>query len=238
MNMLIPQPYKPNYNNNIQNVPVFNEAPVELASENPIQGLSDILSHNKGVMIGDNHGDNRIINFMQENISNFRQQGISKLFIEMIASEDQNKIDELLEKGDKSALINYFNDNGWGKSENWTENLSNFILEAYNQGISIKGIDTNETNDIDLTHRLSVSNPHWASIVRSNTQDMNDSERFIVFGGAGHSADFSANQGVDKLLGIPSVDFVDVNLDSSSPQPFRILPSENPRESDFEIRMP
>lgn len=131
--------------------------------------------------------------------------GVNKFFMEMIPAEKQSMIDRFFAIGDNSDEVLDYLTKHWGnKSDGIAEKYFNIIKTAKENGIKVYGID--EPNSVYLSssfsNRLERSNPYWKDVIVRNT---NPNDKYIIYGGAGHAANYPANKGVDYMLGIPSV---------------------------------
>jgi len=176
--------------------------PTQIQKLSAVKAILIELSCNKGVFLGDSHGDVEIPKFVSSNLPLMKQAGVQTLFFEMVKSAENPRFQELLKKGDKDALEKYFDNAGWNKGPGSTEAYSELVLSAQKTGIKVVGIDIDVR---DFSRRLEISNLHWKDVIDQSLKT--EAGKFIVFGGLGHSANYPANKGVDYLLSIPSFDF-------------------------------
>ncbi|OGT35873.1 MAG: hypothetical protein A3F11_00405 [Gammaproteobacteria bacterium RIFCSPHIGHO2_12_FULL_37_14] len=64
------------------------------------------LKENKGIMIGDAHGEHNIVWFLIDNMESFKMSGAKHLYLEMVASDHQEAIDQFCQTGEKNYLLN------------------------------------------------------------------------------------------------------------------------------------
>lgn len=166
---------------------------------------------NPGVFLGDLHGMNAVQHSLQKDIlPALARNGVKILFLEMVKAEDQKFLEQFQRDGDKLKLRKYFVDSGWDKGNDpedknsaWVDQLVATCAKARDLGITLVGIDIKNSG---LT-RLETSNPAWRDVIMQTLANHPKGTRYAVFGGVGHSANYPFNQGVDRLLNIPSVDF-------------------------------
>lgn len=152
--------------------------------------------------------------------------------MEMIPAEKQPMIDRYYEKGDNEKEIVDYLEQGWSQREGSAQQYFNIIKSAKENGIKVYGIDEPAEVDLksDRADRLTRSNPEWASVITKNTKA---GDKYIIFGGYGHSANYLYNKGVDQLLGdIPSVDF-----DTSDSGKTEIIGGDG-KANDFQVLLP
>lgn len=214
---------------------VCNKVPTD---GNPTTLIIDQLNSKKdingarGVFLGDSHGDCNIQEFLAKEMPEFKKAGVNKFYMEMIPADMQSMIDRYYEKGDnEKEIVNYLKQ-GWEKVDGSAQKYFNIIKAAKDNGIKVYGID--EPLKIAMTetqlNRTDRTNPQWAKIVTNNTKP---DDKYIMFGGLAHSANYSANKGVDQLLGdIPSLDF-----GTSENNKEEILVGDG-KANDFQILLP
>lgn len=190
---------------------------------------SALLENNRGMMFGDVHGDVSIPRYLAGQMPSLKQQGVEVLFIEMFQSKDQAVLDQFMQDGDKAKLAAYLEENNWNKGPGWIDAVVDMADSARRAGIKLVGLDIENTGGT----RLETSNPHWASVVNQTMEGEPDSSKYVIYGGRGHSADYSMNRGVDTMLGIPSVDFNNPVIDSVDLAPGQIIRNPDANSSDF-----
>jgi hypothetical protein len=166
--------------------------------------------------------------------------GTRLLFLEMVKAADQEILNRFQKDGDCHKLRQYFVNNGWDKTTDapnektaWVDQLVETCAMARRLGIKLIGIDIGHTGD----SRLETANPAWRDTILSTLAHHPKGTRYAVFGGRGHSANYPFNQGVNRLLGIPSVDFYDNQPATTNGAKSR-FDSGDGRESDFIYRLP
>lgn len=215
----------------------------DLTNNNPTDLIIQQLNSKKdvnganGVFLGDSHGDYNIVEFLTEKMPEFKKAGINKFYMEMIEADSQVMIDRYYEKGDnENEIVEHFKNNGWEKTKGTAQNYFNLIKAAKENGIKVYGID--ESNESFMKgglsgsgpDRLTRSNPLWTSVIKEHTTP---GDKYIVYGGLGHSANYPFNKGVDQMLGdIPSLDF-----DTSKNNKEEIQVGDG-KANDFEILLP
>jgi uncharacterized iron-regulated protein len=214
-------------------LPHDNEGRIKLE---PISVMQSALSINKGVFLGDQHGECSIPAYLTANMDSLKKAGVGTFFIEMFDAKDQAVLDAFATSGDKSLLKQHLTQSNWGdKGPGWTDEIANVIEAANKCGIKVVGIDVPHSGD----SRLETSNPAWAETVNRVMEGKEG--KYIIFGGAAHSANYSANKGVDQLLGIPALDFVDsqdkyLNQEDFGKSPGAYLSDQ--KKSDIKLILP
>ncbi|MFC1637603.1 ChaN family lipoprotein [Candidatus Margulisiibacteriota bacterium] len=185
--------------------------------------LSKLLQTNPGVFIGDSHTEFNCAEFVAARMGDFKKEGVTLFFMEMFGSDAQPMLDRYFKKGDNGTeLVQYLKDRGWNKRPGMAQKYFEAVQAARENGIQVIGIDNDAAGD----RRLEESNPHWTEVINKHTSKKKT--KYVVFGGHGHSANYSANKGVDYRLGIPSVDLV-----TGDPQ----IKIGDGKKNDFEIAL-
>lgn len=171
----------------------------------PAELINKILHKNPGIFLCDLHGHHNIPEFIAKSMPKLKQSGVNKIFMEMIPAEKQSMLDQFFDNGNNSdEVLDYFTEHWGNKSEGIAKKYFNIIKTAKENGIKVYGID--EPNVVyhsnTLSSRLERSNPYWKDVIVRNT---NPNDKYIVYGGAGHAANYPANKGVDYMLGIPTI---------------------------------
>lgn len=176
--------------------------------------ISQLLSGKKkdkngatGVFIGDLHGYFNCPEFLTDNMSKFKKAGLNKIFMEMFRAEDKEILNRYYNnKASDDELIAYLKD-GWEKKPGTAKRYFEVVKAAKANGIRVYGIDEPKKDFFEkpIEQRLQRSNPFWKRQILKNSTPK---DKYIVFGGAGHSANYPRDKGVNVLLGnIPAVDF-------------------------------
>lgn len=222
-----PEEIKPKRTKVVPSVPSDN-GKVSISNDNL---LSALLNVNPGIFIGDSHADFNCSEFMASKMAFFKQQGVTLFFVEMFGADAQPMLDRYFEKGDNAEeLVSYLQERGWEKRPGMTRKYFEIVQAANQNGIRTVGID----NEASGNRRLENSNPHWMRVINDYTSNSNN--KFVVFGGYGHSANNPFHKGIDYYLGIPSID-----LETGTPQTllgdsrandFRIILEKSPNQPD------
>lgn len=214
---------------------VCNKTPTD---GNPTTLIIDQLNSKKdinganGIFLGDAHGCVNIQEFLVNQMPELKKAGVNNFYMEMFDADDQAMIDKYYEKGDnEQEIVNYLKV-GWEKTDGSAQRYFNIIKTAKENGIKVYGIDepTETYLGQSQSKRLERANPFWANVIKEHTET---SDKYIIYGGSGHSANYSMNKGVDQLLGdIPSIDF-----GTSSSSKNEIVVGDG-KDNDFEILLP
>lgn len=162
------------------------------------------LQKNAGVFIGDSHGNFAITEKLIASMADLKNAGVSVLFFEMVGSAHQDIIDRCKQSGSASELETHLKKR-WEKVDGMSRQYSKVVAAALAAGIEVRGIDTKHTGE----SRLESSNPHWVGVIKECMGDRSTEEKYLVFGGQGHAANYPFNKGVDFELGIPSLSLKD-----------------------------
>ncbi len=205
-----------------------------------------LLAKNPGLFFGDSHGTIDVIDTFKEILPTLKASGVQTLYVEMVPSADQSVLDRFQKDGDTKALKEFLIKAGWdiGQDGKWVDHLVTMLAEARNNGIKLYGIDEQGSGKLPQSSRTARANPHWAEVI-NNTQPKR-SGKYVIFGGAGHSANYPANKGVNVLLGIPSITpytkgdaYYDRSVHGDDASVLTkmpdgtVAPNPNPNESDF-----
>ena len=194
------------------------------------------LSSNRGLAIGDAHGDVAIPEWMEKHLKDFREAGVKTLYMEMFAAGDQRALDDFMSRkpGADAKLVSVL-ESHWEYSAGSGAAYFTLVKEARDAGIRVVGIDVavakgaSQGNDAKAPSadddRLKV-NPKWQATIEADAA-ARPGEKFLVYAGGDHTArtEFentykatgadgitSTNtetipKGIDALLAIPSIDF-------------------------------
>ena len=196
-----------------------------------LNSKKDVNSAN-GVFLGDRHQQFNISEYIASAMPDFKKAGVNKFYMEMIPEEMQPVIDRYYEKGDNEEEIIKSLKKGWDYGEGASQKYFNIIKAAKENGIKLYGIDEPRGYK-PLPHehsRLERSNPKWARVINNNTKP---GDKYIIFGGGGHAANYPENKGIDQLLGdIPSITF-----NTSNNNKEEIIVGDH-KGSDFNVFLP
>lgn len=204
----------------------------EIPNLAPEDLITTLLKHNPGVFLGDSHGSFNIPEFLIANMNKFSKADVKVIFLEMIKTDADGKkaLERLRNTGDVKAFGEYLEKKRWGKENGWTEKIGAMVKKAYDEGIDVVGIDIEHTGH----SRLETSNPHWKGVIVDyvSRKEFPKQGKYLVFGGAGHSAEYPLNKGIDYMLGILSADFRSAK--AGTPH----VRVGNRKDNDFEIVLP
>jgi hypothetical protein len=235
--------------------------PLPLNADGTVKGgkeklVSALLEKNDGILWADSHGDTDVVDALSDLLPTLKTSGVQSLYIEMVASADQQVLDKFQKDGDTKALKEHLVKTGWDHAGDGKEvdHLVKMLANARKTGIKIHGIDESGSGDLPLSERLERANPHWAQVIRENLSTHPGLGKYVVFGGAAHSGNYPSNKGVNALLGIPSITpytTADQNYYMSKYNPSRpsineinvmkmpegaVAPNPNQNASDFVFR--
>lgn len=172
------------------------------ATDNPLTLVKRLLRSNKGVAIGDCHGEMAITEFLAAHMKDFKEAGVTTFFIEMIPSRHRAAVKHFNKTGevDKEFPVEpYLNEpvysrwemacvdyalNQWnGNRPGMKEQYLKVLHAAHEAGIEVVGIDGHEGAG---QQRLEMSNPHWAAVIQQRVDGMRPEEKYLAFGGHYH----------------------------------------------------
>lgn len=205
----LPPPAQPNS----QRAPSAPQIPkLPLNPDGTIKGgnkalVTALLSKNAGIFFGDEHGTIEVVDTFSGLLPTLKASGVRVLFVEIVPSTDPI-LEKFQKDGDAKALKAHLIELGWdiGADGKWIDHLVNMLAETRKNGIKLCGIDE-ETDSRRLSpdDRLERANVHWAWAIRETLAKQPKNEKYVVFGGLGHSKNSSGNKGIEVLLGIPSI---------------------------------
>ena len=187
--------------------------------------LSGLLAENEGLAIGEEHWTTSIPNCLIDQLTFFRQQGVTTIYTELVDSGNNGPLQNFFynpAEDTLEAIRPVLNDN------NNKDEVLYLIARARTLGIRIVGIDQKprptqwdewERKMVDHPRGNIMTNKFWADRVREDCTT-NPSEKYIVHGGNLHMAgmiiyctprDYIPSNTVPKLLDIP---FVRIRTDS------------------------
>jgi hypothetical protein len=176
--------------------------------------VSALLEKNDGMLWADSHGDTDVVDALSDLLPTLKTSGVQSLYIEMVASADQQVLDKFQKDGDTEALKKHLVKTGWDHAGDGKEadHLVKMLANARKTGIKIYGIDESGSGRLPLSERKERANPHWVQVIRENLSTHPGLGKYVVFGGAAHSGNYPAYsrnypgyKGVNALLGIPSI---------------------------------
>lgn len=187
---------------------------------------SALLKHSNGIVYGENHLSPNAGQWVRSNIENLKELGLTTIFLE-IKRDQQNMLDDFatgkITEHDMRDSISQLN----------AEATENIIIEAKRLGLQVIAVDLkdptpyldsnnkptwkrfdfdsiageHQKDEYDLD-RLEYSNPAWADKVTKTMSEQPDSAKYLMLVGSDHTnlTDDPRYRGVDKILGIPSID--------------------------------
>lgn len=188
---------------------------------------SELLNHSNGIAYGENHLSPNAGQWIKSKLEELQGLGVTTVFLE-IDRDQQAMLDDFesgsINEQEMRDAISQMNDTA----------SEDIIIEAKRLGIQIVAVDTDidptpylddngrptafpssfdvlegkyKTDDYD-NDRLNYSNPSWADRVTDTMASQPDGAKYVMLVGAAHTnlTDDPRYRGVDKILGIPSID--------------------------------
>src|SRR6202171_156972 len=129
--------------------------------------VSELVEKNDGTLWADWHGDTDVVDALSDLLPTLKTSGVQSLFIEMVASADQQVLDKFQKDGDAKALKEHLVETWWdlvgdGKE---VDHLVKMLANARKNGIKIYGIDESGSSHLPRSTRLERANPHWAQVI-------------------------------------------------------------------------
>ncbi len=212
-----------------------------LTFDNEREFIDACLGKNRGLCLGECHQQTSVKLFLIDNMSHFKQLGVSTLYFEHLMNIQQDTLDEYILESPIEApmperLALYLS---WldkiCKLAGKEGTLTNVVRAAKQHGIRIVAIDTAATNDTlarsgtDGHDRIRTMN----MIMLDRFGQYDDGEKYIIFIGGQHAVSFDEKKtitstsyshiklsevnvhfiGVSQLLGCPSILIHDAKLD-------------------------
>lgn len=198
-----------------------------------ISKVKRLLGEYAGVFLGEIHHKSGTLDWLKSHMQELKDAGVTRLYIEHVAAEKQEYLDNYMANipGAREALRHNGLIVGF-RDESYME-----VLDAAKEaGIKLvaidhdnmaqaqqKGLEDIGYNFEGSSYRTRISNPFWKKIIKGDFADATPGEKYIVWGGMKHS---NRVNGIDKMLGIPSIDLVDGlslllrgNLGTTVPEP-------------------
>ena len=200
-------------------------------SVTPFDIASSELADYQGLFLGDAHGVLSVSEWLTEHLDEFKEQNVKQLYMEMVRSDHQFLVDDYYNgvEGAEVRLQAYLEERWGHKSPGTGMAYFDIIETAKENGIKVCGIDNNVIGNA----RLERSNPHWDGVIDKHSQELGQNEKFLIFGGSGHIANYPMNKGVDHMQGdIPSIDF-----NASETGKIEITKGDG-KDSDYEVSLP
>ena len=150
----------------------------------PIMVLEKVLEKNEGLVIGRLKRSFSDVEFITENMDRLARMGVTKIFCNFIAAEDQNMLDRYHLGEEMSDQIRAYIAEKYGKEQKGIELSTRVelymrvIRAAKSFGIRVIGIDAKPSEDGDKT----PIEPHMARIIRKFNEKIPG--KSIVFAGA------------------------------------------------------
>lgn len=186
---------------------------------------SQLLRSSNGVVFGENHLDPNAANWITENLAQLKENGVETVFLE-IAREQQPMLDSFATGSITEEKMRHSIRHGGASQANETA-VEDIIVEAKRLGINIIAVDLNAdptpykqdafgrfVPDTYNDDRLQHSNPAWAERVNEIMAQKPEESKYIMLAGAAHTnkTDDFRYRGIDKILGIPSIDIYSADL--------------------------
>ncbi len=212
-----------------------------LTFNNEREFIDACLEKNRGLCLGESHEETSVKLFLIDNMSHFKQLGVSTLYFEHLMNIQQDTLDEYILESpidapmpERLALYLDWLDRRYEVAK--TEGTFTHVVRAAKQhGIRIVAIDTNATNtpfgDVHEASHNRIRTMNMMMLDRFNQYD--DGEKYITFIGGKHAVSFDTKEtkmfllgsdprrsevdahliGVSELLGCPSILIHDAKLD-------------------------
>jgi hypothetical protein len=214
--------------------------PAQRLDETPIALVQDLLKKNRGVFIGEEHGQPYAVDTITQHLPELKAAGVKTLYIELdprdmryFMGDDSTRRQIQAEQGKSNdPIVAQWHEHMLASDhiKEWRE----LVSKVKAAGIEVVPYDHTETVTASgkAGYDLLTSYPNtFSGMVQRNTEDArniletNPSGKFIVYGGSNHSGNIPAGEysdhvgnqglayiGIDKQLGIPSVEFGHLSL--------------------------
>ena len=200
-------------------------------TDTPEKLISALLKNNHGIAIGDFHGRNAALNFLSENMGNFKKSGGDTVYLEidpddfsrlskLSISELKNKVEGRTPIKSRELAQDWAEKYRLGRADDYPSAKIKLFLAAKENGIDIVNIDASRSIDQDDPERISTRNFVWTEAVKKDREQNHKTGKYAVFGGLGHFTGSEVNnyEGsrwsalktrgfVDDALGLPVIAF-------------------------------
>lgn len=209
---------------------------VPVGSDGRIKGTtldltSQLLAKNQGVFIGEKHKNTMARDFLRDNMSSLKSQGVKAVFLECIEKKNQGFVDAFYQAktpaDEQKALARLESvlQSTWGHDPKGYVAL---MQSAKQNGVRVFGIDERKGPFAgrvpeDTTRETTWRNQFWARTTNEvMSKEFSNRDKFVLLGGNAHSAakvsyanpgeggnrETVPMYGADHALQIPSIRFV------------------------------
>ena len=200
--------------------------------------MTALLSKNAGIFFGDEHGTIEVVDTFSRLLPTLKASGVRVLFVEMASPSILEKFQK---DGDTKALKAHLVGLGWdfwdrGADKKWVDHLVNMLATARKNGIKLCGIGDSDSAKFPKINRIAKANRDWALAIPATLATQPKNEKYVIFGGDVHSGNQSGKEGINVLLGVPSI--TPSTATHWPPLPMTmatgaVAQNPNPNQSDF-----
>jgi hypothetical protein len=168
----------------------------------------ELLGTQRGIVYGENHLSSATPDWVRSNLRSLKAVGVRILFVE-IKNKNQPSISKFLsgklsEKDFRSQIL-----------IGTTDGVVDLIVAAKKHSMNVVAMDVEDPTPgvkprDPHQHRLEYANPAWAKAVNEQMAQQPGDVKYIMVAGNLHTNKaHDKYQGVDSLLGVPSIDIFD-----------------------------
>ncbi|MEK6746786.1 MAG: hypothetical protein AABY33_07125 [Pseudomonadota bacterium] len=198
--------------------------------DTPEKLISALLKNNPGIAIGDLHIRDAAMNFLTNNMRNFKKSGVDTIYLEVSQSdfllysklsidELKAKLEEITPQVSKKISELWSKEYGAGRSDDLPSAQIKLFLAAKENGVDIVNIDERRPEAF-YPVRVAVTNFAWTEAIKKDREQNHRTGKYAAFGGLDHFTGSGLNhyEGtilssiktrgfVDDALGLPVIAF-------------------------------
>jgi hypothetical protein len=217
------------------------------------------LKKHKVALVGESHNNPEARNFIEGNLDTLR---INTVYVEGLSTDVQEELDDFnvpeKTKKDMQALVMHsLAERNPGITyddlarKDIFDHFTNFLFQLKANGIRVVGLEnpkdnkkSDGANTSQQRHelRLAITNPGWSKLIKKDLSE-NPLTRAVVLTGFGHSRLTLGIPGMEKHLGVPSVDMSGSPIDwgkcatNHRPETIPVTPSEDPAIQELDANL-
>jgi len=189
--------------------------------------IKQCLEGQKGLVVGEVHSDKSPKQFLIDNMSFFRSQGVKVLYLEHLLFEShQQLLDSYFNSAENAPMPKrlelYLKSMDAERKLTGSATYLELVKTAKKNGIRIVAFDSEATyrlgmcnNSGDLVNQVELIKVRCkvmnTAMVESFNKNYKKDEKFVVFVGSAHAVTYEGVQGVSELLGCPNMIIHDYN---------------------------
>lgn len=166
------------------------------------------VKNHRGVAISEDwHGRYAYPLMMTDMMPMWAQMNVTRFYTEMVPASKQALLDAWQDKGNETAITDYFDTQFQGYSKKMWAHYWLMLQTAHENGMRVIGLDRPEiASGYGAIFDAPFKTMFWEKVVSEDQRTARADEKFIVYGGEAHLTDKGgALRGIHQHLDIPRI---------------------------------